>query len=143
MKFSEKRIDGEYTIFTTIQCPRWLGGCSTKQEIKVFTKDVERYSKGLMIQQAFPYLDDNQRERLISGICGVCWDKMFAERDDDEPYPGDAGEEEPKPVCNGMCVFGRDILEPEDAPGVDLSQVAYPHPDCPEHGQPTGADYVP
>lgn len=29
------------------------------------------------VQELFPYLSDNQRERLISGICGKCFDAMF------------------------------------------------------------------
>ena len=38
-----------------------------------------------------------------------------------------------KPECNGICLTPGDIGLPEyDGPGV----VAYPHPDCPEHGDP-------
>ncbi len=29
--------------------------------------------------------------------------------------------------CNGMCLTGSDV-------GVPYSGIAYPHPDCPEHG---------
>jgi len=32
---------------------------------------------GMHIQNAFPYLDSGQREILISGICGPCFDKIF------------------------------------------------------------------
>lgn len=77
MKFHDKRIDGEFTIFTTIQCPERMGGCGTQQEIKVRTEDVNRYNNGALMQDAFPYLDAGLRERLISGICHICWDKMF------------------------------------------------------------------
>jgi hypothetical protein len=31
--------------------------------------------------------------------------------------------------CNGICLTGSDI-------GVPSSEVAYPHPMCPEHGEP-------
>lgn len=34
--------------------------------------------------------------------------------------------EEPK-GCNGACLSGYDV-------GVDFGGIAYPHPDCPEHG---------
>lgn len=29
------------------------------------------------IQDIFPYLTPAERELLISGICGECWEKMF------------------------------------------------------------------
>lgn len=32
--------------------------------------------------------------------------------------------------CNGICLYGADIGVPEHG------GVAYPHPDCPEHGDP-------
>ena len=86
MKFHAKRIDGEYTIFKTIQCPRWLGGCSSTQEIKVRTSDLNRYNRGVLMQDAFPYLDAGQRERLISGICSICWDKMMMPDDEEEEF---------------------------------------------------------
>lgn len=77
MKIHAQRTDGDSTIITTIQCPKWLGGCTTRQEIKIKTADLARYNKGVHMQDAFPYLSADQRERLISGICGICWDKMF------------------------------------------------------------------
>lgn len=42
--------------------------------------------------------------------------------------------------CNGLCVYGRDILMPGDA-GLDvMNSVAYPHPSCAAHG---GHDAMP
>lgn len=38
---------------------------------------------GVPIQVAMPSLTVDQRERLISGTCPVCWDKMFPEEDDE------------------------------------------------------------
>lgn len=35
------------------------------------------------IQDRLPMLDDNQREGLISGMHGECWDKMFADEEDE------------------------------------------------------------
>jgi hypothetical protein len=37
----------------------------------------ERWRKGDHIQFAFPKLNADQRERLITGICTECWDKCF------------------------------------------------------------------
>lgn len=33
--------------------------------------------KGDYIQDAFPYLEADQRELIMSNTCGKCWDKMF------------------------------------------------------------------
>lgn len=35
------------------------------------------------VQTAFPYLSDNDREMLLSGVCPACWEKFFG----DEPTP--------------------------------------------------------
>jgi len=34
-------------------------------------------SSGLLIQKSFPQLTDNERELLISGTCGECFDALF------------------------------------------------------------------
>ena len=36
------------------------------------------------IQDIFPYLTPAERELLISGICGECWDKLFPPEPEDE-----------------------------------------------------------
>lgn len=30
-----------------------------------------------MVQDIFPYLDEDEREMLISGRCSDCWEKLF------------------------------------------------------------------
>jgi hypothetical protein len=30
---------------------------------------------GVLIQEAFPYLSNTQREMLMTGYCGPCWDR--------------------------------------------------------------------
>lgn len=50
----------------------------------VFTVPAEaiaRYRAGAYIQDAFPMLSVDDRERLISGYCKECWDALFG----DEP----------------------------------------------------------
>ena len=39
--------------------------------------DYQSWQNGKLIQDAMPYLTISQRELLISGICGTCFDKMF------------------------------------------------------------------
>ncbi len=50
------------------------------------------------------------------------------------PDPLDGNEDEPdlsdvppEPLCSGECLRGYDI-------GIESNTVAYPHPDCPKHG---------
>ncbi|WP_211746380.1 hypothetical protein [Paenibacillus sp. Marseille-Q4541] len=57
--------------------------CKQDQAVKVNEKDLENYNNGAHAQHVFPYLSADERELLISGICGCCFDKMF-EGDEDE-----------------------------------------------------------
>ena len=43
-----------------------------------------RWRSGEHIQQAMPYLTSDEREILISKICGRCYDMMAAGGDEDE-----------------------------------------------------------
>ena len=40
-------------------------------------QDVVDWKGGKYIQDAMPYLSADERELLISGTCGTCFDKMF------------------------------------------------------------------
>lgn len=54
--------------------------CKTKHTIMVKTADYKKWSKGqAKIQEAMPYLTADERELLMSGICGRCFDKVFSE----------------------------------------------------------------
>lgn len=44
------------------------------------------WQSGMKVQDAFPDLSADDRERLISGICPECWGKMFGD-DSDDPLP--------------------------------------------------------
>ena len=58
-----------------LECVR----CSQESAINASPRDVEAWSDGELIQDAMPYLDADQREMFISGICPTCWNKMFGE----------------------------------------------------------------
>lgn len=45
---------------------------------------VDWLSGSLPIQDAMPYLTANERELLLSGTCGHCFDEMFSMLDNDE-----------------------------------------------------------
>ena len=51
--------------------------CKETQHITVGTTDLDTWEKGELIQNAMPYLSADEREVLISGVCGTCFDKMF------------------------------------------------------------------
>jgi len=52
--------------------------CSEDQQVKVNPEDLIRVQNGEHIQNVMPYLSADERELLISGICGPCFDKIFA-----------------------------------------------------------------
>ena len=52
--------------------------CQTQYTLYVDAKDWEDYTdRDKLAQDAFPYLDAGQRELIISGICGECFDRIF------------------------------------------------------------------
>ncbi len=53
--------------------------CNTDVDIAVMEGDFEKWQMGELIQDAMPYLTPDEREILISGTCGPCFDKMFGE----------------------------------------------------------------
>lgn len=73
-----RTIDGKIAVATT--CPM----CGDVKEFFLSEAGYEAWYNGCTVQQAFPELDTNDRERLISGICPTCWDKMFSVPDDEE-----------------------------------------------------------
>ena len=54
--------------------------CKTNHKIEVQCADLDKWRfQKIPIQKAMPYLDDSQRELLMSQICGACYDQIFAE----------------------------------------------------------------
>lgn len=61
--------------------------CGHVSIIGVNEKDYIAWYCGELAQNCFPYLDDSEREILISGICLKCQDDVFGSDDDeDEDY---------------------------------------------------------
>ena len=67
-------------ILVKTTCPM----CHFDNYVSVGAEDYANWQNGQLTQDAFPYLSMNDRERLISGICPRCWDKMFGGGADDE-----------------------------------------------------------
>ena len=53
--------------------------CGITFHLDVLDTDITKYRAGAYVQVAFPYLTSAERELLISGTCGTCFDKMFPE----------------------------------------------------------------
>ncbi len=75
--YTETYNPHEYHL-TTIQCPRTMGGCGTTQTISVPAPALFAYNQGGSLQRAFPHLSAAERERLMSGFCDPCFQKLFA-----------------------------------------------------------------
>ena len=56
--------------------------CGSQEAITVENKDLAAWKNGMVIQEAMPYLDDDQREMMISHNSSDCWDKLFPEDTD-------------------------------------------------------------
>ena len=51
--------------------------CQVDHVVMADQMDVANWENGALIQDALPYLSADDRELLISGTCGACYDKMF------------------------------------------------------------------
>ena len=51
--------------------------CKNQVEMQVHIEDVTAWENGELIQNAMPYLSADEREVLISGTCGPCFEKNF------------------------------------------------------------------
>ena len=52
--------------------------CSNQVVLEATASEWDAYNRGAFVQDAFPNMSPGKREMLISGICNVCWDEMFA-----------------------------------------------------------------
>ena len=57
--------------------------CGKAHEVEVNEMDYLDWQDGALIQDVMPYLSEQEREYLITGICSACWDKMFSEDEDE------------------------------------------------------------
>lgn len=51
--------------------------CKKKISVEVPASGIYAYRQGALIQRAFPQMSKDDREFLMSGLCGECWDKMW------------------------------------------------------------------
>lgn len=58
----------------TIQCRK----CMKYVYLSIDSRGFENWKNGQLIQIAMPYLTRDEREILISRICGPCFDEIFS-----------------------------------------------------------------
>ena len=75
---SDPQPNGPITLIVT--CPH----CEKEERMRVPSEGAHRWHfKGELIQHAFPEMSKQDRERLVSGVCGPCWEELerFAEEE--------------------------------------------------------------
>lgn len=61
-----------------------LSGLPHTMEIPVTAEQIEQWQKsGELVQRAFPHLNSEQREFLMTGITSEEWDACFTEEEDE------------------------------------------------------------
>jgi hypothetical protein len=55
--------------------------CYKKYTMHISKNDFYAWEHGKYVQDAFPYLNADERELLISHTCGSCFDAMFPEEE--------------------------------------------------------------
>lgn len=51
--------------------------CHITCNVPATQDQIRKWRGGMLIQKAMPNLSIDQRELLISGLCGTCFDKLF------------------------------------------------------------------
>lgn len=67
------------TMDLGVKCPQ----CGHKNVVTVNSEGYRAWTRGALIQNALPELTAEQREVLVTGICGECWKEMFREPEED------------------------------------------------------------
>ena len=60
-------------IKISCRCPK----CGLLSYIECDVVSYAKWTRGELIQKCFPDMSASDREKLISGICPTCWDKLF------------------------------------------------------------------
>lgn len=72
----------EYDYYTTTTVTtRPCTVCGNQSQVIVPTDDLESWRSGTLIQNAFPYFTPAERELLMTGLHGECWDSLFGEEE--------------------------------------------------------------
>lgn len=69
----EKIREGEY-LATSKACPT----CNETTNVEISSQNLFDYNQGALIQNVFPSLTAEVRERFLTGYCPPCWKNLFA-----------------------------------------------------------------
>lgn len=56
--------------------------CKQPHFILAYESDINKWMNGIYIRYALPYLNEDDREMLISRICPTCWIKLFGSEEE-------------------------------------------------------------
>lgn len=62
--------------------------CGQLKTVGCTLEQWQQWRRGTLIQQAMPDVSKEQRELLLSGICGECWNKIFKPEQDQTTTKG-------------------------------------------------------
>ena len=61
-----------------------LSGITRSQELPISQDAMDAWIRGVLIQHAMPYLTDDEREFVLSGITPEEWDEYLGEESDED-----------------------------------------------------------
>lgn len=100
--------------------------CQKNHMIEIPFSGFQKYKRGACVKDAFPDVDLNTREFLVSGICPNCSETLFSEDEDEKELISDAMEfqteeeeivepiREDDNLCDDECDFGNFVDDTED-----------------------------
>lgn len=65
--------DNGENYIVEIRCPF----CGKQSFLSLPRNGLTAYQQGAFVQNAFPGLNADDREQIMTGICPACWDDMF------------------------------------------------------------------
>lgn len=63
-----------------------ITGKTNSMDLNVSPEQIEAWTSGVLIQNAFPHLNADEREFLMTGIMPETWDDMFTRDDKGEEF---------------------------------------------------------
>jgi hypothetical protein len=69
----EKVLERKKFEVSSLPCP----SCGEVLKVEISKYQLHQYSRGDLVQEVFPNLSEDERERFVSGYCGDCWANLF------------------------------------------------------------------
>lgn len=93
--------------------------CQKNHMIEIPFSGFQKYKRGACVQDAFPDVDLNTREFLVSGICPNCMETIFSEDEDEKELISDAMDfskegAEDEPISDFSDIFDESCDDDDD-----------------------------